>query len=174
MRLDDPEQEKSQVLDLRAKLQAARQAKKDSDAQSQGNTAESRITRALTRNLKIEEDDDEDSEDWEESQQCSITKYCSSTLSLFVFKAIMAWFGRVGRQQTNIYICRMMTRRRRRFWALTTTNKRPPVITVREATILSRLAISSTTDTTSSGSWAGVTSVLSGCAGTSRIKSSWL
>ena len=84
-------------MDLRAKLQAARQAKKDSDAQSQGNTAERRITRALTRNLKIEEDD-EDSEDWEESHQCFVTKYYSSTLSLFVFKAIMAWFGRVGRQ----------------------------------------------------------------------------
>ena len=76
MRLDDPEDEKSPVLDLRAKLQAARQAKKDSDEphrQSRSNTAEHRITRSLARNLHIEEDDDEDSEDWEESPECSIT-----------------------------------------------------------------------------------------------------
>ena len=84
MRLDDPRPEKSQVLDLRAKLQAARQAKKDCDAdqsQSMGHIAEGRLTRALTRNLHIEEDDDdEDSEDWEESvDPCSVTIYCSST-----------------------------------------------------------------------------------------------
>ena len=81
MRLDDPEQEKSQVLDLRAKLQAARQAKKDCDDlqhhQSQAKTAEGRITRALTRSLNIEED--EDSEEWEESRHCSVSKYFSDT-----------------------------------------------------------------------------------------------
>ena len=79
VRLDDPEPEKSQVLDLRAKLQAARQAKKDcdDDHQSQGNTADRRITRALTRSLRIEED--EDSEEWEESRHCSVSRYCSDT-----------------------------------------------------------------------------------------------
>ena len=93
MRLDDPEPEKSQVLDLRAKLQAARQAKKDCDGddddgggQSQGSNADRRITRALTRNLRIEEDDDEDPEE-ESGPQCSITKYCSITDSLFVFQS---------------------------------------------------------------------------------------
>ena len=93
MRLDDPEPEKSQVLDLRAKLQAARQAKKHcddnddgDDDQSQGLSADRRISRALARNLKIEED--EDPEDWEESgQQCSLTKYCSIIDSLFVFQS---------------------------------------------------------------------------------------
>ena len=81
-----PEPEKAQVLDLRAKLQAARQAKKDCDDhqhhQSQAKTAEARITRALTRSLKIEED--EDSEDWEESRHCSVSKYFSDTHTLTV------------------------------------------------------------------------------------------
>lgn len=91
MRLDDPEPEKSQVLDLRAKLQAARQAKKDCDdddddgGQSQGNIADRRITRALTRNLHIEEDDEDPEEG--SGAQCSITKYCSITDSLFVFQS---------------------------------------------------------------------------------------
>ena len=82
------------------------------------------------------------------------------------FKAILAWFGRIDPHQTNISVCRTTMRRRRRFSAPMMTNRRLPVITAREATILSRLAISSTTDTTLSGNWAGATSVLSGCAGT--------
>lgn len=76
-----PEPEKAQVLDLRAKLQAAREAKKDKDSQvgpdqsdlgkgntegdSQSHLAERRITRALARHLHIEQEEDE--EDWEGS-----------------------------------------------------------------------------------------------------------
>ena len=68
MRLD-PEPEKAQVLDLRAKLQAARETKHAKVGERESSRTTRRVTRALARSLNIEED--EDDEDWEESYSFS-------------------------------------------------------------------------------------------------------
>ena len=64
MRLD-PEPEKAQVLDLRAKLLAGREARAKARDDESDDGQGRRISRALARDLHIEQEDDED--DWEES-----------------------------------------------------------------------------------------------------------